>query len=76
MSTRNPYALDDQERTRCEVWTRVMGYHRPVTAFNEGKKSEHRERRYFVEDRQTPGGLGLAPVAPASVHPAQPGWLA
>jgi hypothetical protein len=53
-----------------------MGYHRPVTAFNEGKKSEHRERRYFVEDRQTPGGLGLAPEAPASVHPAQPGWLA
>jgi hypothetical protein len=53
-----------------------MGYHRPVTAFNEGKKSEHRERRYFVEDRQTPGGLGLAPEAPASVHPDQPAWLA
>ncbi|TXH75336.1 MAG: hypothetical protein E6Q82_07410 [Thiobacillus sp.] len=47
----NPAALTDEERTRCEVWTRVMGYHRPVTSFNTGKKSEHRERRFFVENR-------------------------
>jgi hypothetical protein len=44
-------ALKDEERTRCEVWTRVMGYHRPVTSFNKGKQSEHRERRFFVEGR-------------------------
>lgn len=42
-------ALKDEERTRCEVWTRVMGYHRPTTSFNKGKQSEHRERRFFVE---------------------------
>ncbi|MBD3813449.1 MAG: hypothetical protein IE917_14685 [Betaproteobacteria bacterium] len=47
----NAAALTDEERTRCEVWTRVMGYHRPVTSFNTGKKSEHRERRFFVESR-------------------------
>ena len=47
----NAAALTDEERTRCEVWTRVMGYHRPVTSFNKGKKSEHRERRFFVESR-------------------------
>jgi hypothetical protein len=41
--------LNDTERTRCEVWTRVMGYHRPVSAFNPGKRSEHMERRYFLE---------------------------
>ena len=41
--------LTDEERTRCEVWTRVMGYHRPVTSFNKGKQSEHRERQFFVE---------------------------
>lgn len=41
--------LRDDERTRCEVWTRVMGYHRPVSAFNAGKRSEHRERIYFLE---------------------------
>ncbi len=43
--------LRDEDRTRCEVWTRVMGYHRPVSQFNRGKKSEHRERRHFREER-------------------------
>jgi len=42
--------LRDDERQRCEVWTRVMGYHRPVASFNIGKKSEHRERRFFREE--------------------------
>lgn len=37
------------ERTRCEVWTRVMGYHRPVSHFNIGKKSEHYSRKHFQE---------------------------
>ena len=41
--------LRDDERTPCEIWTRVMGYHRPVAAFNVGKKSEHAERKYFTE---------------------------
>ncbi|CAM5634855.1 Anaerobic ribonucleoside-triphosphate reductase [Streptomyces avidinii] len=31
----------------CEVWTRVMGYHRPVSSFNIGKKGEHAERVHF-----------------------------
>ena len=43
--------LRDDERQRCEVWTRVMGYHRPVASFNIGKKGEHSERRFFREDR-------------------------
>ena len=43
--------LRDEERTRCEVWTRVMGYHRPVSEFNPGKQSEHAERRHFRESR-------------------------
>jgi hypothetical protein len=41
--------LDDSERQRCEVWTRVMGYHRPVTSFNIGKKGEYHERLFFEE---------------------------
>lgn len=42
-------ALRDEERQPCEVWTRVMGYHRPVASFNVGKKGEHGERKYFCE---------------------------
>lgn len=41
--------LHDRERTPCEVWTRVMGYHRPVESFNVGKRTEHAERCYFSE---------------------------
>ncbi len=48
-------ALREEERTRCEVWTRVMGYHRPVNAFNPGKRSEHSERQHFLEVRCTQG---------------------
>ncbi len=43
--------LTDEERQPCEVWTRVMGYHRPVASFNIGKKGEHNERQYFQECR-------------------------
>jgi hypothetical protein len=41
--------IDDSQRTKCEVWTRVMGYCRPVSNFNKGKKSEFEERRFFTE---------------------------
>ena len=42
--------LDDSERQACEIWTRVMGYHRPVSSFNTGKKGEFYERTYFEEN--------------------------
>ena len=41
--------LRDEERSKCEVWTRVMGYHRPVDDFNIGKKGEQAERVHFSE---------------------------
>ena len=41
--------LKDEERQPCEIWTRVMGYHRPVASFNVGKQGEFNERRYFSE---------------------------
>ena len=41
--------LADSDRQPCEVWTRVMGYHRPVASFNIGKKGEFAEREYFTE---------------------------
>jgi len=40
----------ESKRQKCEVWTRVMGYHRPVQSFNIGKKSEHAERKHFNEN--------------------------
>lgn len=37
-------------RTKCLVYTRVMGYHRPVESFNIGKKGEHKQRIHFKEN--------------------------
>jgi hypothetical protein len=53
--------LSDAERTPCEIWTRVMGYHRPISAWNAGKQAEHRERRSFREPDMaaTAGGRQL-----------------
>ena len=37
------------KRQKCIVYTRVMGYHRPVESFNIGKTGEHKQRCQFVE---------------------------
>lgn len=44
-----PECPDCGEKTN--VWTRVMGYFRPVDSFNTGKKGEHKERKHFTERR-------------------------
>lgn len=36
-----------EKRTKCEIWTRVMGYHRPVSHFNPGKKEEFKSRKFY-----------------------------
>lgn len=32
---------------RAEVYSRVVGYYRPVQAWNEGKREEFNERKYL-----------------------------
>lgn len=44
-------AQKQQQRTKCLVYTRVMGYHRPVESFNIGKKGEHKQRTHFNEEK-------------------------
>lgn len=41
--------LKDEERTKCEVYSRVMGYHRPVTEWNQGKQQEFADREMYQE---------------------------
>lgn len=52
--------LTDDERQRCEVYSRVMGYHRPVAYWNVGKRAEHAERKMFTE---TASARLMAPAA-------------
>ena len=35
------------ERTKCEVYSRVVGYLRPVDSWNVGKKAEWKDRKVF-----------------------------
>lgn len=35
------------ESTKCEVYSRVVGYLRPVALWNEGKKEEYKIRKNY-----------------------------
>ena len=40
--------IEDDRRQRCEIWSRPMGYLRPVTDYNPGKVSEWKERKRYI----------------------------
>lgn len=50
------------QRQTCEVWTRVMGYYRPISQFNRGKQSEFQERQFFAEPARDPAQAQFAAV--------------
>jgi ribonucleoside-triphosphate reductase len=37
----------EEKRTKCEVYSRVVGYMRPVKQWNRGKQQEFMDRRVF-----------------------------
>ena len=45
MSDKEILASLEAKRTKCVVYTRVMGYHRPVESFNLGKRRAQRARQ-------------------------------
>jgi len=46
--------IPESKRTRCEVYSRVVGYLRPINQYNPGKKSEFKNRENFIVKR---GGM-------------------
>lgn len=36
-----------KKRTKCEIFSRVVGYYAPVQQWNEGKQAEFEERKTF-----------------------------
>ena len=42
---------NEAQRQPCEVYTRVMGYFRPVSHYNKGKQSEFNDRKWFTEEK-------------------------
>ncbi len=45
-------SIPEKMRTRCSIWSRVMGYHRPVSYYNIGKKQEFADRKYFKQPKE------------------------
>jgi ribonucleoside-triphosphate reductase len=39
--------MEQRQRTRCEVYSRVCGYLRPMQTWNEGKYQEGKDRVMF-----------------------------
>jgi anaerobic ribonucleoside-triphosphate reductase len=39
--------IAESKRTKCEVYSRVVGYLRPVSQYNAGKKAEFKDRINF-----------------------------
>jgi len=37
----------EEKRTKCEVYSRVVGYMRPVNQWNRGKQQEYHDRKLF-----------------------------
>lgn len=38
---------DEEDRTKCEVYSRIVGYLRPVEQWNDGKQEEFENRVNF-----------------------------
>jgi len=47
--------IPEGERVKAEVYSRVVGYLRPVEAWNKGKQAEFGDRKVFKVD----GGCGF-----------------
>lgn len=41
-------------KTKCEVYSRVVGYIRPVTQWNDGKQEEFKDRKNFKIKNEKP----------------------
>ena len=39
--------MDEYKRTRCEIYSRVVGYMRPIKQWNLGKRQEFKDRKMF-----------------------------
>lgn len=52
----NGVIIPAEKRTKCEVYSRVVGYLRPVAQWNKGKRAEWADRRDF----EVPAGGTIA----------------
>ena len=49
--TKNVEKNKEYRGTKCEVYSRIVGYHRPVENWNEGKKEEYENRFIYKVEK-------------------------
>jgi len=47
--------MDNKKRQICEIFSRSMGFIRPISWFNIGKRAEYDERKMFKEKKAVRG---------------------
>jgi anaerobic ribonucleoside-triphosphate reductase len=48
LQTEDGKIIENKKRTKCEVYSRVVGYLRPASQWNKGKKAEWGDRKNYV----------------------------
>lgn len=43
--------VDADKKVLCEVYSRVVGYYRPVNQMNKGKQAEFNDRTVFTKEQ-------------------------
>ena len=66
---------EQTERTRCEIYSRVVGFLSPVSQWNKGKRAEFSDRRTFEtplnpKDTEAPQNWPSAPGLPVPARPS------
>ena len=47
--------ISAEKRTRCEVYSRIVGYLRPLSQYNKGKQEEFKSRKTFsIKNEEVP----------------------
>lgn len=48
--------LENVKGTCCEIYSRVVGYFRPIKNWNDGKKEEFKDRKTFIFNKEKNNG--------------------
>jgi anaerobic ribonucleoside-triphosphate reductase len=48
--TNNNIENNEVKRRKCEIYSRTVGYLRPINQWNTGKQQEFKDRKYFKVD--------------------------
>lgn len=55
--------MSEKKRIRCEIWSRCVGYMRPIRNWNVGKRQEFADRKIYDVRRIVANAIEAAEVS-------------